>query len=114
MQNGADALVVADLEENFTHAQFIVELAEAHRLPAIYPNRSFAQFGGLMSYGVELTDLFRRAANTIDQVLKGGNPGEIPFYQATKFELVINLKTAKGLALTMPPLLLAGADEVIE
>ena len=92
----------------------INELAQQARLPTVYPDRSFVELGGLMSYGPDAVDLFRRAADRIDQILKGARPGEIPFYQPTKFELVINLKTAKTLGLTLPLSLLARADEVIE
>ena len=89
-------------------------MAEEHRLPAIYAYREYVELGGLMAYAVNLMDLFRHAADQIDQILKGANPGEIPFYQPTTFDLVINLKTAKALGIEMPPSLLARADEVIE
>jgi putative ABC transport system substrate-binding protein len=92
----------------------IAGFASQQRLPAMYPFRQFVDIGGLMSYGADLADLFRRAAGHVDKVLKGQKPGDLPVEQPTKFELVINLKTAKALDLTVPPTLLARADEVIE
>ncbi|HEV2548011.1 MAG TPA: ABC transporter substrate-binding protein [Stellaceae bacterium] len=114
MQHGADALLVSEQPENFSNRRLIVELAEQVRLPTIYPYHEFTDIGGLMAYGVEFTDLFRHLADQVDQILKGTKPGDIPFYQPTKYELVINLKTAKALGITMPPTLLIAADEVIE
>jgi len=84
------------------------------RLPAIYNAREFAEAGGVVSYGPHLPDLFRRAADHVDKILRGARPAEIPVEQPTRFELVINLKTARALGLTIPPNLLALADEVIE
>ena len=92
----------------------IVELANAYRLPAVYPLRFFADAGGLVSYGVYLNGLFRPAASYVDCILKSEKPGDLPVQQPTKFQLVINLKTAKALGLTLPTTLLATADEVIE
>jgi putative ABC transport system substrate-binding protein len=100
--------------KNFTRRRLIVELAAQARLPAIYPYRDFAEIGGLMAYSPDLMDQFRRAAGYIDRILKGANPGELPYQLPTKLELVINLKTAKALGLTIPPSVLARADEVIE
>jgi putative ABC transport system substrate-binding protein len=113
-QAGAEALVVVDQTENFTNRRLIVELAAKGRLPAIYPYREHVELGGFMAYTSDRPDLFRHAANEIDQIFRGTWPGDIPFYQPIKFELVINLKTAKTLGLTIPLALLARADEVIE
>jgi len=113
-QDRADALIVADEAEHRTNRATIVELAAKARIPAIYSYRDFVEAGGLMAYSIDLAEIYRRVANLIDKILRGANPGDIPFYQPTKFELVINLKTAKALGLEMPAMLLARADEVIE
>jgi putative ABC transport system substrate-binding protein len=113
-QEGADGLLVSDEAENTTYRSLIVELAEKGRLPTIYPWRQFVEAGGLMSYGIDLVDLGHRVADMVDQILKGAKPGEIPIFQPTKFELSINLKTAKTLGIELPPLLVARADNVIE
>ena len=113
-QDRADALMVSDEPEHLTYRATIVELAAKGRIPAIYPLREFVEVGGLMAYSIDLADIFRRVANLIDKILRGANPGDIPFYRPTKFELSINLKTAKALGLEMPAMLLARADEVIE
>jgi ABC-type uncharacterized transport system substrate-binding protein len=97
-----------------THRAEIIALAALHRLPAVYPFRFFAELSGLLSYGNNLIDDFRRAANYADRILRGAKPGELPVQFPVKFELVVNLKTAKALGLTVPPSLLARADEVIE
>jgi putative tryptophan/tyrosine transport system substrate-binding protein len=89
-------------------------LAAESRIPAIYPNREFVDMGGLMAYSYDLADIYRRAADQIDQIFKGTTPGEMPFYQQMHFELVINLQTAKALGLNMPSTLLAAADDLIE
>ncbi|NVN88716.1 MAG: ABC transporter substrate-binding protein [Rhodopseudomonas sp.] len=109
-----DALVVADQPEHFTYRRLLVELAAKYRIPTIYPFREHVELGGLMSYSADLLDIYRRVANQIAEVLKGKNTAEIPFYQPTKFELIINLRTANALDLTVPPALLARADEVID
>lgn len=108
------ALVVSDHAENIAHHRLIVDLAAQSRLPAIYPSRDFADIGGLMVYGFDFADVWLGAARYIDRILKGANPAELPFQQPTKFELVINLKTAKTLGLTIPPSLLFRADRLIE
>ena len=96
------------------HRTLITETAGRQRLPAMYSWREFADAGGLMSYGADFPDLFRRAASYVVRILKGAKPAQLPVEQPTKFELVINLKTAKALGLTIPPSLLLRADQVIE
>jgi putative ABC transport system substrate-binding protein len=104
------------MTDSFTsvHRVEITALAARYHLPAVYPFRFFTELGGLLSYGVDLPDNFRRAASYVDRVLKGAKPSDLPVQGPVKFELVINLKTAKALGLTVPPALLARADEVIE
>ena len=99
---------------NFANRQMIVDLAAKERLPAIWGYRQFVDVGGLMSYAVNFYDQCRRAATYVDQILKGAKPGDLPVQQPTKFEFIINLKTAKALGITVPPALLAQVDEVIE
>jgi putative ABC transport system substrate-binding protein len=110
----ADALVVVIDAITQANQQRIVDLAMKHRLPAIYSSREFVDAGGLISYGVSYPDLYRRAATYVDKILKGTKPADLPVVQPTKFELVINLKTAKALGIEVPPSLLALADGVIE
>ena len=110
----ADALVVV-LDPLVTlHSKRIVDLALKHHLPGMYPTRQFAEEGGLMAYGPLIADLYRRAAMYVDKILRGAKPGEIPIEQPTKFELVINLKTAKVLGLTIPPEIMVRATRVIQ
>jgi len=97
-----------------SNRDLIVKLAARHKLPAVYYDRVFVDSGGLISYGPDFVDQFRRAAGYVDRVLKGEKPADLPVQAPTKYELVINLKTAKALGLTLPPLLIARADEVIE
>ncbi len=110
----ADALVVAsDVMFEAQHQQRIVELAATHRLPSISRSPGFAEAGGLMQYGEDIPEMFRRAATYVHKILKGAKAGELPMERAMKFKLVLNLKTAKALGITMPPSLLLLADEVI-
>jgi putative ABC transport system substrate-binding protein len=97
-----------------TNRKLIAELALKHRIPTIYASKEFIGSGGLIAYGPSYPDLYRRAASYIDKILKGEKPGDLPIEQPTKFELIINLKTAKALGLDVAPSLLARADEVIE
>jgi len=96
------------------HRKEIIALAGRYRLPAIYPYRLFASSGGLVSYGSDIADIYRRAASYVDRILRGGNPGTLPIEAPTKFELVINLRSAKELQIEVPARLLALADDVIE
>jgi putative tryptophan/tyrosine transport system substrate-binding protein len=109
----ADALVVIPSAQFFSDQRVVAELAMTHRLPTMFGQREAAEAGGLMSYGPHYADFYRRAATYVDKILKGAKPADLPVEQPTKFELVINLKTAQALGLTIPPILLFQADEVI-
>jgi putative ABC transport system substrate-binding protein len=111
---GTDGLLLLESPFFTTHRARLAELPARSRLPAIYGQREYVEVGGLMSYGTDYPDLYRRAAVYVDKILKGAKPGDLPIEQPTKFELVINLKTAKALDLTIPPSLLQRADQVIE
>jgi putative ABC transport system substrate-binding protein len=107
-------LVVLPSPASNEHREVIVELAPRHRLPAVYAFRHFAAIGGLMSYGIDVVDLYKRAAVYVDRILKGTKPADLRMEQPNKFELVINLKTAGTLGLAVPSSLLVRADETIE
>jgi ABC-type uncharacterized transport system substrate-binding protein len=109
-----DAIMTTTARRFFAGRKRIVELAGKYRLPAIYPQKEFVDAGGLMSYGVDYTDLFRRAAVYVDKILKGAKPADLPVQQATKFEFVINLKAAKQIGLTLSPEFLARATKLIK
>jgi putative ABC transport system substrate-binding protein len=109
-----DGILVSDEGEHFSYRRLLVELAAKTRIPTIYAYREHVELGGLMAYSFDLEGLFRDSARQIAEILKGANPGDMPFRQATKFQLVINVKTAKALGLEMPSTLLLRADEVIE
>jgi ABC-type uncharacterized transport system substrate-binding protein len=113
VEAGGGLIVMPDVSM-LAHRELITTLAARHRIPAVYPFRSYASFGGLMSYGTDITDLYRRAAPYVDRILKGEKPAELPVQAPTKFELVINLKSARMLRLAVPRALLIRADEVIE
>jgi putative ABC transport system substrate-binding protein len=112
--DGADALFVSPATENINKRQLIVELAAKYRLPAMYPYRLFVEAGGLLYYGPDVAEILRYCARSIDKILKGAKPADVPYYLPTKFELVINLGTAKTLGLTIPSSVLSLADELIE
>jgi putative ABC transport system substrate-binding protein len=114
VEGRAEALVVLPSPILVSYIKPVVELAVKHRLPAMYQVKEFVEAGGLMSYGPSLRDHFRRAAAYVDKILKGAKPADLPVEQPTKFELVINLKTAKALGLTIPQSVLVRADQVIE
>jgi len=111
---GAGALTMLPSSMLFNERRRLVDLAAKHRLPAVHYARQFVDAGGLMAYGANAADLHRRAATYVDKILKGAKPADLPVEQPTKFELAINLKTAKALGLEVPPLLIAQADELIE
>ena len=111
---GAEALFVSRTPAAFADRALIVDFATRSRLPSIFPWREAVDLGGLMSYGVNVPDVWHRAAGYVDKILKGAKPADLPVEQPTKLELVINMKTAKALGLTIPQSLLLRADEVIE
>jgi putative ABC transport system substrate-binding protein len=113
-QHQPDAVLVSGEGDLYAHRQLIVELAEKNRLPTMCPYRDYVDAGGLMAYTVDLAELLRHLAGDVHQILNGAKPGDIPIYQPTKFELLINLKTAKALGLILPPELLSRADEMID
>jgi putative ABC transport system substrate-binding protein len=108
------ALSISDASENLTNLTSILHLVSQYRLPSIFCFREFTAAGGLMAYAIDLVDLYRHAGRQVAELLRGARVGDLPFYRATKFDLIINLKTAKALKITVPPSLLARADEVIE
>src|SRR5262245_15985570 len=108
------ALIVLPSAPITAHGDIIVQAAARHNIPAVYPFRRFVTNGGLAYYGTDLTDLFRRTASYVDQILKGAAPADLPVQQPSKFEFAINVKTAKARGLTVPASVLARADEVIE
>jgi putative tryptophan/tyrosine transport system substrate-binding protein len=112
--SGASAVVVVPDGMFYSYRRDIVALVNAARLPAIYPEREYADDGGLMTYGANASDNFRRAADYVDRILKGAKPGDLPIQEPVKFDFVVNLKTANELGLTIPPAILARVDEVIE
>jgi ABC-type uncharacterized transport system substrate-binding protein len=114
LKGRADAIYVVADPLVFSNRARIHTMAMAARLPAIYNSREYVEMGGLMSYGPNFPDMFRRAADMVDKILRGVKPGDLPVEQPTQFDLVINLTTAKALSLDVPPTLLARADEVIE
>jgi putative ABC transport system substrate-binding protein len=113
-KNHDQGLMVTSPAFMFVHRKAVIDLAAAHRIPAIYEQQVFVEPGGLMSYGVNASEMQRRAAVYVDKILRGAKPGDLPVEQPTKLELVINMKTAKALGLTIPPSLLLRADQVIE
>ena len=113
-QQQFDAAIVDESGSFLALRALIAELAGKHRLPVIYPYRDYVELGGLMAYAPDLGELAQRLANDVHQILNGAKPGDIPFFQPTRFQLIINLKAAKALGLNLPPTLVARADEVIE
>jgi putative tryptophan/tyrosine transport system substrate-binding protein len=109
-----DALLVSDNAEHYAFANLLAGLSTAARVPTLFPDRFYVDAGGMMSYGIDFPDLFRHAGDDVAQIFGGAKPGDIPFYQPTRYELVINLKTAKNLGVTIPAMLQTGADDLIE
>ncbi|MFZ2079492.1 MAG: ABC transporter substrate binding protein [Xanthobacteraceae bacterium] len=113
-RNPNGGMIVTESGPSIVHRELIIAEAAKYLLPAVYPQRLFVQGGGLISYGSNTIDPYRRAAGYVDRILKGEKPADLPVQAPTKFELVVNLKTAKTLGITIPPAVLARADEVIE
>jgi len=113
-RDGANAIMVADSPDVLQNATLIASLVSEAKLPSIFTFLEPVKAGGLMAYSFDIVELYKRAANNIDAILRGANPGDIPFYQATKFELSINLKAARQLGISVPPALVASADNIIE
>jgi putative ABC transport system substrate-binding protein len=111
---GVDALFINSTPVHFANRRLVVKLVDQTGLPAVYAYREYVQAGGLMAYGIDFREIYDQIAIRVDKVLRGTNPGEIPYYQATKFVFSVNLKTANRLGLTLPQSLLAQADEVIQ
>jgi len=107
-------LILTTSAQSFTYGDLVIELAARHRLPAAYPARNFVEQGGLIAYGPDLVDQSRRSAGYVDRILRGEKPGDLPVQAPTRYELTVNLRTAKALGLTVPENLLASADEAIE
>ena len=114
IEQRCDAVYVTSTPFSVLHREKLAQIALSYGLPTLYGFREFAEAGGLMSYGANLLDAYRRAATFVDKILKGSRPSDLPVEQPTRFELVINARTAKTLGLEVPPTLLALADEVIE
>jgi putative tryptophan/tyrosine transport system substrate-binding protein len=113
-QKQVGAIMISSGRRYFAERKRIVELADKYRLPAIYFQKEFVDMGGLMSYGTDFSDLFRRAAVYVDKILKGAKPADLPVEQPKKFEFIVNLRAAKQIGLTIPPNVLARADRVIK
>jgi putative ABC transport system substrate-binding protein len=111
---GASAILVSGASLLYLSRDEVTRLALKHRLPAIYPLGVYVEAGGMISYGIDMLDLFRRAGGYVARIAKGANPADLPVEQPTKFELIINVKTAQALGLTIPPSLLARADQILE
>jgi putative ABC transport system substrate-binding protein len=111
---GVDAIPLSEQAEHFTHRRLLVELAETNRLPVMTTFLEIVEIGGLIAYAPDRKEAYRYLAGSLDKILRGTNPGEIPIYQAARFNLAINLKTAKAIGLVIPAFLLARTDEVIE
>jgi putative ABC transport system substrate-binding protein len=114
IDESVDTLLVSLAVENIRHARMIADFAQAHRLPAVYPNRLYMQNGALLAYAADLGEIGKGVARYVDLILKGTQPKDLPVQQPVKFELSINLKTAKAIGLVVPVPLVASADEVIE